>query len=47
MDTLTHVSTQSSVLQQRQQRLHVLDGELKKFESELQQKEREMQQVRF
>lgn len=47
LDALSHVSNQSSILQQRQQRLRVLDGELKKFEAELQQKQREMQQVKF
>lgn len=47
MDALTHISTESSVLQQKQLRMRNVETELKKFEGELQQKERELQQVKF
>ncbi|MFZ2152175.1 MAG: hypothetical protein WAV09_03645 [Minisyncoccia bacterium] len=47
MDALAHISTESSVLQQKQLRMRNVDAEIKKFEMELQQKERELQGIRF
>lgn len=46
-EALTHISTESTVLQQRQQRKRNVDNEIKNFERELQQKERELREVRL
>ncbi len=47
MAALTNISTESSVLQQKQLRMRNVENELKRFEVELQQKERELQGIRF
>lgn len=47
IDALSHISSESSVLQQKQLRIRNVETELKKFEAELQQKERELGAIRF
>lgn len=47
MDALSHISSESSILQQKQLRIRNVETELKKFEMELQQKERELSAIRF
>lgn len=47
MEALSHISTESTVLQQKEQRKRNVENEIKKFEVDLQQKERELGAIRF
>lgn len=45
IDTFSHITNESEVLHQKELRKSVVENELKKFEMELQQKERELQGI--
>ncbi len=47
MEALSHISAESTVLQQKEQRKRNVESEIKKFELELQQKQGELQGIRF